>query len=152
MSIIRLVGAPATGKSYVAARLETELAIPSFGIDQERLRYGWGDRAWVSLREKVAAARKCIVETSGHSRNDRVLCLGHPTLTILCTASRSIRAKRLRERVEVGYYLAAGQDDYVERLMKLGSPALKPHLVVNTDHDIGLDIWQRMLDHCRSLK
>lgn len=128
MSIVRIVGAPATGKSVLRSIIADALAIPAYGIDDERLAYGWGDRAWASLASKVAAAPSCILETSGHSPNDRTICLGHATYTILCTASTAVRRQRLQER-------QSPEHDYVQRLLALGSPCVKPQAVLNSDGD-----------------
>ncbi len=146
MAIIRVVGAPATGKTMVRRLLGEALGLPSFGIDDERLTYGWSERAWPSLAAKVRGAQVCIVETSGTSPNDARMMIGHPTFTILCLASRRMRERRLQERVEDGYTLAIGDEDYVKRLLAQGVPHLRPHFVVSTDRSFDA---AALIDRCR---
>ena len=128
MSIIRIVGAPATGKTVLRSILAEALSIPAYGIDDERLVYGWSERAWAILGSKVAAAPACIVETSGMAPDERALYVGRATYMILCTASRPERERRLKDR-------RSTEHDYAKRLLALGMPCVKPQAVLNSDHD-----------------
>ena len=131
--IIRIVGAPATGKTTLRHWLADYLALPHFGIDDERLFYGWSLEAWQSLKQKVDQTAACILETGGTTQSDRVVCSTRSTFTILCTASRQTRHQRLVGRVEQGYPLVT-QDDYATRLLKMGAPLLTPHASINSDN------------------
>lgn len=149
MSIIRIVGAPATGKTRLREHIAKVLSLPSFGIDDERNTYGWGDGAWAVLASKVRSHPNCIVETSGFSHNDITVFSDSKTFDILCTASRSVRLARLNQRVQDGYMLARGDTGYVAKLLIMNSPKLTPHAEINSDNGWGADQLQQLVERCR---
>lgn len=133
--IVRLVGAPACGKTHLSRILVAELGIPCYGIADERLVYGWSDRAWYSLAEKVAAQPACMVETSGNNPRDAWLCAELDTYTILMVASQADRKRRLQARVDDGSADQLGLDDYVKRLLALQPPRIQPQALLSTSGD-----------------
>ena len=149
MSIIRIVGAPATGKSTIRSYLAGALSLPSLGIDDERLRYGWGNGAWEALARKVQESEHCLLETSGVSPHDAAVCRGRKTFTILCTASRAARKERLSRRLQMGYALAQADPDYVTTLLAMSGPRLEPHITVNTSYGVDGRQLQNITACCR---
>ena len=131
-SVVHLVGAPASGKTWLRRQLAAALRVPSYGIDEERVRLllpgeYWPRQdvlAWERLRAALARHPACLVETSGRSPNDAVLLRGWRVCRICCVAPAPVRAFRLRERVHRGYRLAQGQADYVARVLRVPAPSL----------------------------
>jgi len=131
--VVSIVGAPATGKSYLRAALDQHLGLPTDSIDEERLRLlgnneNWPSddlAAWVALENFTDAYSPCVVETSGLHSNDFVLFEDRSIFRVMCTAPDSIRKQRLEQRLTDGYRLARGESDYVEKLLLLPSPRLK---------------------------
>lgn len=123
--VVRLCGAPATGKSWLRSRLAMELGLPAFGITEERERLTrpgrwWPDddrQAWANLRAKLAAVPVSIVETSGLSANDAVLFRGVRLFTVYCTAALEVRRRRLIERVSRRSRADARKPNYVADLL-----------------------------------
>lgn len=148
--IIRLVGPPATGKSVLRRYLAERLGIPAFGIDEERQVYGWTPAAWPSLAAKVTSTSACIMETSGNSPNDRAVCRGRPTLTILCLASQAVRKRRLQQRVEDEDPMTHDRPDYVDTLLALRPPSLHPHFVIRSDYGFDPKELRHIEQACRT--
>ena len=131
-SVVHLIGAPASGKTWLRRQLAAALGVPSYGIDDERVRLllpgeYWPRQdmlAWERLRAAMALHPACLVETSGRSPNDTVLLRGWRVCRICCVAPAPVRAFRLRERVHRGYRLAQGQADYVARVLRVPAPSL----------------------------
>jgi predicted kinase len=127
--VIRIVGAPASGKSTLRRALAAALQLPSFSIDDERLRLmGPGDvwpaddrQAWLRLRAAVELHPVAIVETSGSSTMDALVYEGTERFTILCVADAAIRRRRLIARVAARHPLAR-TPQYVERVSRQGEP------------------------------
>ncbi len=123
---VRVIGAPASGKTFLRDLLGKALDIHTYSIDDERLALmepfeywptGRDHLAWDSLRQKVAQA-PCVVETQGVSPHDDL-----EGFTVLCVASYEVRRKRLEARVHNGYRFAARWDRrYVYRLLKSPAP------------------------------
>lgn len=109
--------------------MASELDVPLLGIDAERvalLKPGqvWPDNdaaAWGNLEDKIDAAGRCIVETSGWHGNDVVLLGGRNVFRVLFTASDDVRRERLAARSSLSAVVGWGPD-YVERTMRLGEP------------------------------
>ena len=129
MRVVRIVGAPASGKTTLRLALAAGLALPSFAIDDERRAIlapgeAWpaSDQvAWLNLRARLEAHHPCIVETSGLSPSDAWLYRDTERLTILCFADADVRRARLVARVRSGDLLARGPN-YVKRVSRLGDP------------------------------
>ena len=130
--VVRLVGAPASGKTHLRNLLATRLGISSFGIDDERVRLlrpseVWPEDdapAWARLRRAATTESPCIIETSGLSWSDEWLYDGIVVFTVLCQASPEERRRRLIDRVERGERLTRTRD-YVAKLMALPDPAVQ---------------------------
>jgi hypothetical protein len=130
--VIRIVGAPASGKSHLRLTLAARLGLPSFAIDDERIRIlrpaeVWPEDdgpAWYRLRRAVTTEAPCIVETSGLSWSEAWLYDGAAVYTVLCHADPVVRRRRLVDRVADGHRLARTRD-YVARLMDLPEPDVK---------------------------
>lgn len=141
MAIVRLCGAPATGKTWLGNLLAERLSIPFFDIADERLAFlepgRWWPRSdatvWRALKRKVDAVPACIVETSGHSPNDAVLCRGRRALTLMVVASESVRAARLRARCASGDPVIKMQRDYFVRMLRIGPPPIVAAATIRTD-------------------
>jgi len=135
--VVHVCGAPASGKTTLRQALDRELGLPTFGIDDERLALlapgaVWtGDdlAAWCRLEDALDAESPCVVETSGRHGNAALMLAGRQVLTVLCRADDAVRRERLAARVAEGYPLARGVTDYVDRLMRIGDPALTPDVV-----------------------
>lgn len=126
--IIRIVGAPATGKSTLRGILSTALGLPSFGIDDIRVSMlrpgehwpvGRDHVAWAKLNRAIDECEACIVETQGTSERD---VIASSTLTILCTATTEDRQARLEQRVAEGHPLARGRRAFVTDLLMSAGP------------------------------
>lgn len=134
-AVIRILGAPATGKTTVRIALAAALGLAHSSIDAERLRIMspgdvWPEDdtpAWRSLRRLVLAG-PCIVETSGRSPLDSWLFADVETFIVLCVAERDVRFARLIERVRTGYPLARIRN-YVERLIDVPVPVIRADVV-----------------------
>ena len=123
---VRVIGAPASGKTFLRDLLGKALNVPTYSIDDERLALmeafelwpsGRDHLAWSSLRQKVAQG-PCVVETQGVSPHDDL-----EGFTVLCVASHDVRRKRLEERVQNGYRFAARWDRaYAYRLLSSTAP------------------------------
>ncbi len=130
--VVHLCGAPACGKSTFGAWLASELGVQMLGIDAERvalLKPGqvWPDNdaaAWINLEDKIDAAGRCIVETSGWHGNDVVLFGGRQLLRVHVTANDAVRRERLAIRQDAGGVIGWGPD-YVDRIMRLAPPSVR---------------------------
>lgn len=146
MSVIWIVGAPATGKSVLRTALARTLDLPAYGIDDERLAImapgeHWPANdalAWRSLAAKVAGSECCILETSGLSGRERSFLAGRDALVLLCVSSPAARARRLLARRQCGYRFAAGNRHYVRDTMRIAAPAVRPNLTVDSTHGFDL--------------
>lgn len=137
--VIRICGAPASGKTTLRRALEQRFGLPSFSIDEERFALvnpgeRWGDSltGWVNLEEATDTHNPCVVETSGRHGNDAYLFQGRQVFTILCVATEPVRQQRLKQRIEEGYYSANYQWRYVEKLLRLNDVSVSPDMVLNT--------------------
>ena len=137
-SVVRIIGAPATGKSTLRAVLSEKLGIPGFGIDDERLRimapgevWPSDDRiAWLRLQTAINANDPCIVETSGLTARETALYVGHETYTVLCIAGIEERRARLIARVRAGHPLAR-LHGYVRKTLLSPDPTTPVDVVWN---------------------
>lgn len=139
--VIRIVGAPASGKSTVRRALAQHLGLPSFSIDDERLRLMGPDDvwpandalAWRRLRAAIDANPAAIVETSGLSPRDQWLFDGIERFTVLVVADPWVRRWRLQARVASRHPLARTAH-YVQRCWELGEPVgVTPHAIWRGD-------------------
>lgn len=139
--VIRIVGAPASGKTTLRRALAAALGWPSFAIDEERLRLmgpadHWPDDdrpAWWALRDALETNERCIVETSGLSQRDAWLYEGQHPFVVLCVAEYEVRMERLRARVAARERMARTKD-YVSRVGSLPDlPAVTPDVVWHGD-------------------
>lgn len=129
--VIHLCGVPGVGKSHLGAALAARLGIPLVGIDSERVALlkpheVWPENdavAWGNLEDKIDAAGRCIVETSGWHGNDVVLFGGRAVFRVLVTAADDVRRERLALRQDRGDVIGWGPD-YVERIMRLAPPKI----------------------------
>lgn len=142
--LIHIVGGVATGKSWLRRELGQGLGIPTYSIDDERARLMgdsvWLDderelAAWVALEDAIDAEYTCIVETSGSNANADVMLAERDVFVILCVASDVTRRERLQSRVNCGHQLASLDPRYVERMMRIGTPAISPSIVWESDGD-----------------
>lgn len=139
MRAVRIVGAPAAGKSTLRQALAAATGLPTMGIDDERLRLMDPDDlwpaddspAWRRLRQLVEAG-PCIVETSGLSPNDRYVYQGVDLFTILVCADPWTRRRRLLARVRAKDPLAR-TDNYVARLWLSEPVGITPDVVWTSD-------------------
>lgn len=146
MSVVWIIGAPATGKSVLRSALARTLDLPAFGIDDERLDLmapgeHWPAEdalAWHRLAAKVSAADQCILETSGLSGKERGLLAGREVLVLLCVADRAVRVERLLARRRSGYRFAANNRHYVRDTLRLPPASVRPYLIVDSTHGINL--------------
>lgn len=142
---VRVVGQPASGKSWLAKHLAAELGAPAFSIDAERekfLRNGgrWVNKeqdliTWVRLEENMDAVPFSIVETSGAHPNDKHLFAQRNTFTIMCRADKNTRRERLKQRQQSGATLATGWA-YVEKLIELEEAELEPDIIFYSDRSL----------------
>lgn len=144
---IHVVGAAATGKSSLAAAIAVALDVPHHSPDQVRevaMVRGtrWGRRnVWSRLARLVAEERLCVLESAGVLRAEEQAALrGAEVFRIRCTASRAVRAARLRARLGDGYMLAHSPDGrprpgYVERLLAQAAPNLPRDMDWDTSAD-----------------
>jgi 5-methylcytosine-specific restriction enzyme A len=140
--VVNLVGAPASGKTYVGRALAQALGLPFFSIDEERTAVQgpgvkWAGKenrlqAWVNLEDKIDGAGRCIVETSGLSGNDQHLLGGRRVYVVLCLADRPVRAERLAGRVAGGYGVAPFVWRYEEELLDLVPEGLDANMIFDT--------------------
>jgi 5-methylcytosine-specific restriction protein A len=142
---IRIVGAPATGKTSLGSQLSQRLDLPFFSIDHERSEFmqnyeKWVTEeqdlvTWVRLEDKMNACPVSIVETSGNHANDKVLYNGRSCFVILCQASQLTRRKRLEAREQGQYQLTTGYA-YAHKLMRIPEPNIKPDFLYNSEQPI----------------
>jgi hypothetical protein len=124
--LVRIIGAPSSGKSTLAVALGEALDLPVFDIHTERIRFirpghHWpvDKRApWRALGVRIEQSRSgCIVETAGTAREEAALYHGRRYLTIYVHAPRHIRRQRLTERATRGDDpTIRDARDYIERL------------------------------------
>lgn len=137
--VVRICGAPASGKSTLRRALEERFGLPSFSIDEERFALvnpgeKWGDSltGWVNLENAADTHNPCVIEKSGRHGNDEYLFEGRRVFTILCVASESARRERLKQRVTDGYYSADREWRYAEKLLRMSDVPVSPNIVWNT--------------------
>lgn len=126
MSVIHVVGLPASGKSTLGWKLAQALGWSFVSIDDERIRLlrpgrYWPDDdnvAWQRFYAK-ALSRDSIIESVAP-----VPIAVHRT--ILCLAPSDLRRRRLIHRQRTGYPLARHNRRYVERLMAIPAPVVVP--------------------------
>jgi len=122
--IINVIGAPATGKTTLRRALAKATGLPSYGIDDERIRLlrpgrWWPEddrQSWRNLWQRIGD-QDCIVETCNPIEHSASL------LTVRCMAAQGARRVRLGMRVGSGYRLAQGRRNYIEQLMRVSDPA-----------------------------
>lgn len=139
MRAVRIVGAPAAGKSTLRRTLAASTGLPHIGIDDERQRLMGPDDlwpaddspAWRRLRQLVEAG-PCIVETSGLSPNDRYVYQGVDLFTILVYADPWTRRRRLLARVRANDPLAR-TENYVARLWLSEPVGITPDVIWASD-------------------
>lgn len=129
--VVRLIGAPATGKTFLRAALAATGAA-SLGIDDERERGLGGARAWDALRGKLLAESSAVVETSGVSPREASLYRPHDRrLVVLCVADEPTRRGRLIDRQRADAMLAR-DPGYVDRLLAYTDPDVEPDIWFDT--------------------
>lgn len=129
-SAIHVVGAPASGKTWLRGHLGSALGLPTFGIDDERvalLRPGrwWPDddaQAWRNLAARLACCPTVVVETSGRNHWSEVLLSGRAVLRVVCQADAATRYARCVQRARNGYRLAQHQYGYAEKMARAAGP------------------------------
>lgn len=143
-SVIHVCGAPGSGKSYLSALLADRLHVPALSIDAERVKLlrpgeSWPANdalAWCALEDRIEAAGRAVVETSGLHGNDVILFGGRRVLRLLCRAAPAVRQQRLADRALSGYPLVGDQADYVARLMRIPEPTVPADLTIDTTHGV----------------
>lgn len=150
--VVHVIGAPATGKTWVCERLAEASGWPYWSIDAARERVTrpgrwWPDDdavAWAMLRDFCESGHPIvIVETSGRSPCDRVLMAGRVVVRVVCTADDATRHRRLAERVRDGYGPAARMGGYVAKLFASPPPeVLDGDIVMSTSDTVTCSPWQ----------
>lgn len=139
--VIRIVGLPGSGKTFLREAIAAAVGAVSLGIDDERVLllcaheafpFGRDGLAWLVLRDRIRMADRAVVETAGTSVHETTLYApGDRRLTVLCRADHGTRRLRLIERRRRDPRLAR-DTSYVDRLMTFPSVDLSPSIVFDT--------------------
>lgn len=97
--VIVIIGPICAGKSTVRRGLEKRLGIPSFAIDDYRKTYKRS--AWKRMVEDIGHSGPCISESCIIPASYQSLLRTRPNLKLGCTATETVRRKRIHHR---GYH------------------------------------------------
>ena len=129
--VIRIVGAPASGKSTLRQRLASDLGLPSFDVHEERLALlrpgeAWPEepqRAWEALDRAIRAHPDgSVVETGGNTRHEERLYERRQVMPVVCIATTEVRRQRLLARAAQGGPLVGDAPRYVASLLAQTTP------------------------------